>query len=487
MAGTTGGGAFRYPYEHTTYTDALRQAFTAAGVPDEIVEEWNYLTMDRDRALEDYLTVAAAAVGSFFDAIVDASLVSSDSPNRLFRGIGEAISFLGALGLTSVTIGVKPNASITAYQEPASISSGVPAKVRIIGAGVQPPGMQAATNQVNWDLRGRSIAFTEVQIENVILRSSLALSNGATDLFNASAMTTLVLKDCMVFSNSTFMNQLSGVSNDTRIFLYNTSMSNMSFGRAAVVLMSGGELQWSSSYTFTTQHQNSAAPTGGTGGAYLVGVGLRGTSATVSLTWNNTNCASIIMSGCAILDRGFIQFIPSASRLTLTFPSGTSPQLDIATRVANASVSLNIVVTSPNNGWHVHVKNMHFNNSADTSFTKTGTNYGTVQGDFSRVDITGGARVSISMNASLGSSTAILRGNGISGDIVMQSNTGATAFQGIGLLRAAVRCVFHTFSTMNQAWTLDAASIGNIIDFAGASVATNPGVDSGSANIVRQT
>lgn len=57
--GTTAGGAFRYPYEHTAIFGEFRQALRRAGVDHDSMDQWNALIMDRDRALEDYLTVAA--------------------------------------------------------------------------------------------------------------------------------------------------------------------------------------------------------------------------------------------------------------------------------------------------------------------------------------------------------------------------------------------------------------------------------------------
>ena len=49
--GTTGGGAFRFPYQ----IDTLVQDIPA-------LEEISHLLMDRDRALEDYLTDARNSV-----------------------------------------------------------------------------------------------------------------------------------------------------------------------------------------------------------------------------------------------------------------------------------------------------------------------------------------------------------------------------------------------------------------------------------------
>jgi hypothetical protein len=483
MSATTAGGAFRYPIEHTNYTEPLRRALRDAGLGEDLLEEWNALTMDRDRALEDYLTVAAAAVGSFFDAIVDGTLTTSDSANRIFQDIGEALIYLGSIGLNRVTIGVKP-AGATAYQETANITSGVPAYVRIVGAGPHADLIDTpTTNGVVWDLRGRRIEFTNVTIENLTIRSSNALSNGATDLFNSSSLTQLALINCLVLSNSTFMNQLNGVSNDCRIYLSNTAMSNMAYGRARWVYHNGGDMFFSSTYTFTTVCQPSAQPTGGDMVCVMTGVQISGGSSTVSVTWNNTNSETVIMAGCSTADRGFVQLIPSTTRMTLTFVG--RPSIDLVT--AGFSQFTNVNFSAPSNGWYCRLVGQHNSNSADTTFTKSGTNYGTFTGTVSRLDVTGGARVDASLNAALGSATVILRGDGILADISIQSNTGSTAFQGIGLIRSCIRVAFHTFTTMNQAWTLDASSVGNICDFAGASKATNPGVDSGSANLVRQT
>ena len=485
MAGTTGGGAFRFPYESTSFTEPLRLALEEAGISRDLLDEWNMLTMDRDRALEDYLTVAAAALGSYFDAIVDGNLSVSDSANRQFRGIGEAVAYLGGIGLVNVTIGVKPTSTVTAYTETANITT-APLKVRIIAAGVGGPltGTPTANSPIQWLLNGRSINFTDVTIEGMCLRNTNSLSNGAADLFN-STIGRMTLINCVVFATSTVFNQLNGVSNDSEIILFNTSLSNMGYGRARMVYHHGGEVSLSSP-TFTTMHQNSGSPTGGTGSSYIVGVHLTPTG-TATVTWNNTSCANVVMAGVSIgADRSFNSFIPGSTTFALTCVG--KPMLDLSHGGSLNRVT--VTLTSPSNGWDVTLRGGHISPAASTTiFTKTGTNYGTFRGTVAKLDITGGARIEAAINSNLTvtGGSVLLRGNGINADISIQNNTATTAVQGIGLLRSCVRVAFHTFSTMNQAWTLDAASIGNICDFAGASVATNPGVDSGSSNLIRQT
>lgn len=485
MAGTTGGGAFRYPTEHTNYTEPLRQALREAGISEDLVEEWNSLTMDRDRALEDYLTVAAASVGSFFDAIVDGTQAASKPSERIFIDIGEALVALGALGLTSVTIGVKA-AGATAYQETASITSGIPARVRIIGAGPHPSLIDTpTTNGVVWDLRGRRLEFTNVTIENICIRSSLALSNGATDLFNSSSLTNLHLVDCLVLSNSTFMNQLNGVSNDCRILLQGTDMSNMAYGRARWVYHDGGTMSFSSTYTFTTVMQPSAGPTGGDANCYLVGVHLQPTSATVNLTWNNANSESVVMAGCSVIDRSGVGLIPSSSRLNLTFVG--RPCIDLHNSSGTNGTNVTVTFSGTTGGSSCELSGAQGANSGITVFTKTGTNPCSFKGDVTSFDVTGPARIQTTHNTTTGVTSGILRGAGIVADIEMQSSHTGTALQLIGVTASVVRAAFRTTTTLNRAYSLDATSNNNICDFAGASIATNPGTDAGAGNIIRQT
>jgi hypothetical protein len=469
--------------------EPMRQGLTDGAVgPDmqQSIDRFLAFYMDRDRALEDYLTVAAAAVGSYFDAIVDGNLSASDPTNRQFIGIYEAVSYLGSLGLVNVTIGVKPTTSATAYTETASITN-APAKVRIIAAGIGGSFTQTptGTTPVQWLLNGRSANFATLQVEGITMRNSNSLSNGAADLFN-STLTRLVLINCAVFASTNFT-QLNAVSNDTDIFIINSTLSNMGFGRARHVTVLGGDIFISSSFSPALMHNNSGTPTGGTGSSYLCGVSLVPGSGSANVTWNNaTNTANVTFAGCSIADRSYASFIPGGTSFNLTFVG--KPTIDLTK--TGSSHNLTVTLTSPSNGWDVTIRGAQQQASASTTiFTKTGTNYGTFRGTVAKLDVTGGARIEAALNSNLTvtGGSVLLRGSGINADISIQNNTATTAVQGIGLLRACVRVAFHTFSTMNQAWTLDASSVGNICDFAGASVATNPGVDSGSSNIIRQT
>ena len=62
MSGTTGGGAFRYPYDHDDITYQLREELTRLGVNEDVLLDWSAHIMDRDRALEDYSTYAAGSI-----------------------------------------------------------------------------------------------------------------------------------------------------------------------------------------------------------------------------------------------------------------------------------------------------------------------------------------------------------------------------------------------------------------------------------------
>lgn len=487
MAGTTGGGAFRFPYEHTSYTEPLRRALREAGLDDGILEEWNALTMDRDRALEDYLTVAAAAVGSFFDAIVDGNESASQPSNRIFIGIMEAVNYLGTLGLTNVTIGVKPLAAGTSYMETQDWTTGIPARVRLIGGGHSAVVNTTTTNAVSWDLRGRDMAFTDVTIENINIRHTATFSNGAGDMFNSSNLANLVLKDCTVTANSTSSRMvfLNNVSNDTRITLFNCVLFNMSYGRARWVYHNGGEMAFSSSYTFTTVMQPSASPTGGDAACVLVGVQLSALSSSVFLTWNNSNSEGVTFAGCSVMDRGFFTLIPQTTNLQLNFVG--RPCIEINNSSATNGTKVTVSFNNTTGGASCTLKGAQGANSGLTQFVKTGTNPCRVQGDLTAFDVTGPARVDTTHNTTTGVTSGILRGAGIVADIQMQSSNTGTALQGIGLTGSTVRASFRTATTLNRAWSLDASSNNNICDFAGASVATNPGTDAGAGNIVRQT
>lgn len=63
--GTTGGGAFRYPYQFVDIVDEIKQKLERMGVGHEwerLIDDFIALTTDRDRALEDYATYAAGAI-----------------------------------------------------------------------------------------------------------------------------------------------------------------------------------------------------------------------------------------------------------------------------------------------------------------------------------------------------------------------------------------------------------------------------------------
>lgn len=484
--GTTGGGAFRYPYDLYQSVTPLMQKLKDTGQMDEWEDSIDAVMatlLDRDRAMEDYLTVAAAAVGSFFDAIVDGTLSTSDSSNRIFKGIMEAVSYLGALGKTDVTIGVKP-AGLTGYQETASVTTGIPTRVRLIGAGQAPANTDSSSNVVVWDLRGRRFEFVQIMCENMTLRSSNALSNGATDLFNSASMTNLTLINCMVLSNSTFMNALNNNSNDCRIFLHNTAMSNMAYGRGRWVYHLGGEMAFSSTYTFTTVCQPSAQPTGGDMNCYLSGVNLLCTSGTANVTWNNSNSESVVLAGCAVIDRGQILLIPQSTTLGLTFVG--RPCVDIHNSSGTNATKVTVTFSSTTGGASCELSGAEGANSGLTIFTKTGTNPCSFKGDVTSFDITGPARVQTTHNTATGSSSGILRGNGIVADIVMRSNA-AVGLSCIGMTQSLVRACFVSGITPTKAYDLDATSNNNICDFAGASNGTNPGTDNGAGNIIRQT
>lgn len=107
---------------------------------------------------DNYVRVdAQPSSGTAWDAIVDASLTTSDPDEKLFKGIGEAITYcFSTLGLTGrVNIFIRPGT----YTETANITS-TPTSVYLFGA---PPGEDfagTATSSVVWALGNFQANFT---------------------------------------------------------------------------------------------------------------------------------------------------------------------------------------------------------------------------------------------------------------------------------------------------------------------------------------
>lgn len=107
-----------------------------------------------------------------FDALVDSSLAASDTKNRKFKGIGEAINFMVGV-MKTFTIVVRGES--TAYVESADISQGT-ANVKLIGA----PNITYAANPsgppfVAW--RVRNLTLNSLTLEEVNMAPAI---NGVT-------------------------------------------------------------------------------------------------------------------------------------------------------------------------------------------------------------------------------------------------------------------------------------------------------------------
>ena len=191
------------------------------------------------------------------------------------------------------------------------------------------------------------------------------------------------------------------------------------------------------------------------------------------------------MAGCAVIDRSDIQLIPATGRMNITFVG--RPCIDIHNSSGTNGTNVTVTFSSTTGGSSCELSGAQGANSGTTQFTKTGTNPCSFKGDVTAFDVTGPARVQTTHNTTTGTTSGILRGDGIVADIVMRSSNAGTALQLIGTTRSVVRAAFSTATTLSKAWSLDASSLNNICDFAGASTATNPGVDSGSSNLIRQT
>jgi hypothetical protein len=179
MAGTTGGGAFRFPYEFTAVSQGIRDVIVSerpemANALDDFIAHY----MDRDRALEDYTTVAAGGGGHFWDALVD-NTQTTDVGSFIFSGIFEAIDYLTTtFGSSQSHIIAVKNTHIP-YVETASIGN-FNTTIHIIGLSdfnANQQANQGGTGGVEWDHANFNFSASTLSLSNLSISSTGETSN----------------------------------------------------------------------------------------------------------------------------------------------------------------------------------------------------------------------------------------------------------------------------------------------------------------------
>lgn len=169
-------GSFRFPHEFQEMAESiitrLRETTGIDESTEQIINDFVSHYMDRDRALEDYASLNAAGAQGFYDALVDVSK-TTNTTNRVFAGIGEAINYLdGVLAANaSMRIAVRrvPSVTLNQYVETANISA-IGRTVVLIGLSENKEATisnQGESANPRWDLNNKTVTIPTLLMSNM--------------------------------------------------------------------------------------------------------------------------------------------------------------------------------------------------------------------------------------------------------------------------------------------------------------------------------
>jgi hypothetical protein len=403
---------------------------------------------------DGFVTVTGDAGGQGgWDAIVDSSLSASAPADRLFLGIGEALSALATLGLTRALVLVRPGA----YTEAANFTT--PQDVFLFGAVASSEGATATT----WALAGfGGSGWNALRIHHI------AVSSGTKSgpFFGQSAVSAA--------SPSSFWGHAVRLTNDNAAALVIARFRcQITFGRFDGTGMlqycgESGAFAYCDNCQQLVQGSSFSAMGSTTSQLYLTNY-LFSVASSLTMTlpanamvhgfcqsngwgWGNVASGALTLTGTGRYDVEMAE-ASNEGRIALSFAS--------ATQVRARGVFAAVTIGAPGTGL-----TNDFRGRPDT------------------FDITGPALLDIARTTSL----VTIRGFSVNGHVNTERD-GAIAVDFVG----ADHC--HIAATGGKAawgagskpYAFDAASGLNILDFAGASTYPVAGTDAGAGNLIRVT
>lgn len=399
-------------------------------------------------------TVTGAII-SEWDAVVDSSLIKSDPVNRQFKGIYEALNYLGVtLGLTRAWVLIELGDGTT-YTEAAGLSAGTLRDVYLYGHDYEPGG---SVPRIAWNPKGDFFAnstTSTIGVENL-----LVAFNQDTSLF---ANTSDLITRNAIFE---MQGSSSSITVGGNVYAFDTSfISNKTNGTLTIgggvlmVALYGCELHGLAPSSII-QVGNGGMP------AAWVDVSVLGSSgATASINFATakafvrtapTNLTRVGGGGVVLININvtvdFFGDFSSASNVNINTTGYVCLRANCSTLTVAAACILD------------------FTGFFDHLVVSSAGARGTIRGSFSRyLDFQGSHWVV---------------------DMARNNPTSGTANPALKVRSGVTDSVFRIAASQGgteQAYVFDAGANRNILDFAGQSTFTTASTDAGTANLIRVT
>jgi hypothetical protein len=450
MAGTTGGGAFRFPYEFTAISQDIRDMIVqdrpeVANALDDFIAHY----MDRDRALEDYTTVAAGGGGHFWDALVD-NTQATDVGSFLFSGIFEAIDYMTTTFGSSRSYIIAVKNTHTEYVETVSIGNKV-TTIHLIGLSdfnANHTGNQGGTGGVEWDHANFNFSASTLSLSNFSISSTGETSN----LFSGSGS---------IWATNVDFNPINISVGASRVDLFRCRVQG------------GPGLEWSVARLNRCEirtNNTTYAITNSSSVWELVDTSFGDTSGSSSTITFPASCTFVCKNSGAGRFSGSLLTPPA-----MTFANACTVVIDTHLSFGSITCSANPAA--------VHL-NGRF---ADITIANSGAAIVSVHGSCSAFDIAGPAVVSLRSAIGTGQ-PCFLRGNGVQANIasVGQAGSSNVALTLVGVINGQV--AYNTYNNIGGTGTpllIDSTCSGTLVDLTGESTWTNTFINSGSNCLVR--
>jgi hypothetical protein len=449
MAGTTGGGAFRFPYEFTAVSQGIRDAIISerpemANALDDFIAHY----MDRDRALEDYTTVAAGGGGHFWDALVD-NTQTTDVGSFIFSGIFEAVNYMFDTFGTTVSHIIAVKQTGTEYVETVSVGNfnGTCHIIGLADFNANFTSNQGATGGIEWDHNNFNMSVSTLSLSNFSISSTGETAN----LFSGSGS---------IWATNVDFNP-----------------SNISVGASRVDLFrcriqGGPALEWSAVQLNQCEIRTNTATytiTNASSVWELIDTSMGDTSGSSTIAFP-ASCTFVSKNSGGGRFSGTLLTAPA-----MTFATGCSVIIDTHLGYGSITCAANPAVV---------ILNGRF---GDITIPNASAAVVSVHGTCSAFDIAGPAIVSL--RSAIGNGQpCFLRGNGIQANIVQVGQAGSSnvALTLVGVINGQV--AFNTFNNIGGAGTpllVDSTCSGTLVDLTGESTWTNTFINSGTNCLVR--
>lgn len=448
--GTTSGGAFRYPYEFTAVSQELRNRIVedrpeVAPALDDFIA----LTMDRDRALEDYLTAAAGGGGGhFWDALVDNTQVT-DTDAFIFSGIFEAIAFMVATFGTGRSYIIAVKNTHTSYEETSSIGNFV-TTIHLIGLSdfnANHTSNQGGTGGIEWDHNNFNFSASTLSLSNFTITST----GETTDLFNGSGS---------IWATNCDFSPINISVGASRVDMFRCRIQGGPSLNWSAVRLDRCEIRTNNA-TYTIASSNSWE---------LVDTSIGDTSGTSSTVVFPAGTTFIAKNSGSGRFSGTLINCPA-----MTFGNNSTVIIETHLTFGSITCSANPAAV---------ILDGRFTN---ITIANASASVVSVHGTCNMFDIAGPAIINIRSEIGNGQ-PCFLRGNGIQANIVQRGQAGssAVALTLVGVVNGQV--AFNTFNNIGGSGTplvVDTNCSNTLIDLTGESTWTNTFVNSGSNCLVR--